>query len=178
MIVRTAVIALFFLLSWSGVPAISANLPACNTHVLTRHGKEASIKLSRLSKVFNRKLRAAHSHFSDLNLSIQGKNTLHVSGKDKGQPMSITGPLRAHSGGLRLHARQVTRNGVPVEELVGLFGQELSDYVNAQRSPSLSIDGNNLDIHIDKLLDLSGRVTSVKLQGSTLKMRFASQPCQ
>lgn len=177
--IRTAVTTLIFLLSFSGIAVFAANLPACNSQILTRHGREVSMNLSQLSNTFNQKLKASHSHFTDLHLSAQRENTLQVSGKDKGQPMSITGPLRTNSsGGLQLHADQITRNGAPVGDIMGFLGETLSDYVTAKDSPSLSVQGSNLDIHVDKLLNLSGRVKNVRLRGSTLKMRFASQPCQ
>ena len=135
--------------------------------------------MSQLSRLFNQKLNAAHSHFTDLQLVSEGKDTLKISGKNNGKPVSISGPVQVtSSGGLRLHANRITNDGDNVKGLMGFFGQQLDDHLNVQNSPSLAVHGNDLDINLDKLLGLSGRLTNVQLQGSRIQMQFASQPCR
>ena len=127
--------------------------------------------------MFNQKLNAAHSHFTDLQLVAEGKDTLKVSAKNDGQPVSISGPVQVtSSGGLRLHAKQITTNGTNLKGLMGFFGQKLDDHLDLQDSPSLAVHGNDLDINLERLLGLSGRITNIQLHGSRIEMQFASSP--
>lgn len=158
--------------------AANRNLPACDTQVLTRQGNNISIGLDALSKRLNGKLSKAHSHFSQLQLTSEGGN-LKIAGKKDGTPMSISGPLQVTGNGrLQVHANQIHDGGAGVKGIMGIFGKNLSDYVNLKKTGSMSVQGNNLRINPDKLLDLHGRATEVKLKKSSIEMRFASQPCQ
>jgi hypothetical protein len=181
--VRIALYAIFFtiplLLPLSARGIAAQNLPACRAQLMTRHGNEITIGLQQLSNVFNQQLRAAHSTFTDLRLSAEGGNKLKVSGKNNGTPVSISGPLQAvGNGALKLHADQIVQNGTPEKALMGLTGKNLADYAHFKNTDSLSTQGNNIFIHPDPLLNVSGRVTGVSLNGSTVTLRFASQPCR
>ena len=170
---QTAVIASVLLLAQSGFAA----LRSCSSDV-RRDGDHVSTSMSQLSRLFNQKLKAVHSHFSDLQLVAQGKDTLKVSAKNDGQPISIGPGQATSSGGLRLHAKQITRNGTNLKGLMGFFGQKLDDHVDLQDSPSLTVHGNDLDINLERLLGLSGRITNIQLHGSRIQMQFASKPCR
>lgn len=154
------------------------HLPECDTGLLTRQGRNITVRLDALSQRLNGKLKAAHADFSDLRLSSDGSN-LQVSGKKDGTPMSIKGPLTVtRQGLLQLHANQIHRNGSAEKGIMSLFGKDLADYVNLKKTQSISVQGNNLRIHADKLLGLRGRPTKAKLTKSSVELRFASQPCR
>lgn len=180
---RTSIGAIFFviLLIFSILPQLSAgqDAPACNTRVMRHQGNEITIGLQQLSGVFNRQLKAAHSGFSDLHLSAPGGNKLKVSGINNGTPVSISGPLQiADNGALKLHANKIVKNGSPEKGLMSLMGKDLADYAHFQNTDSLSAQGNNIYIHPDPLLNVSGRVRRVSLNSSSVTLRFASQPCR
>lgn len=161
------------------VPALAAqNLPACNTQLMTRNGNQITVGLQQLNDLFNRKLRAAHSKFTDLQLADQGGNRLKISGKNNGTPMSISGPLQAANGAVKLHADHIVRNGSHEKGLMDLFGKDLADYANFKKTSSLSAKGNDLYLHPDPLLKVSGAVTAVSLDKAGITLKFASQPCR
>ena len=172
--------ALLFVLALFGASAsVAASVPACNTRLLNRRGKQVNMGLSALARHFNQRLQSSHSQFHDLRLVAQGGNHLKITGEKNGQPVSISGPLTpTSSGGLQLHASQITRNGTPVKGMMDLFGKDLASSVNLQNTPSIYAKGNNLEINVDRLLGVAGHVTSVELHGSRIQMDFASQPCQ
>lgn len=158
--------------------AARRSLPTCDAQIMQRQGRNITIRLDALSKELNGRLTAAHSNFSDLRLTSDGSK-LQVSGKKNGTPISISGPLTVTGKGLlQLHANHIHKNGSGVEGIMSLFGENLSDYVNLKKTQSMSVKGNNLRINPDKLLGLRGRATKVKLQPSSVELRFAAQPCQ
>jgi hypothetical protein len=170
--------ALLMALACAPLLAANQNLPACNTQVLARHGRNVRIQLDALTRQLNDELNRAHSHFSDLQLSTQG-NQVKVSGKKAGSSISIQGPLTVTSDGqLRLHAKQIHKNGVGEEGLMSLFGRDLADYVNLKKTKSMRVSGDNLKISTDKLLGLHAHATKVQVHAKSIAIRFASQPCQ
>lgn len=84
------------------------------TGKITRHGNGITIGLEQLSNIFIQDLNAAHSSFSELQLSTPGGDTLKVSGKNNGKAVEISGPMQVVNGGaLKLHADQIVQNGTP-----------------------------------------------------------------
>lgn len=160
-------------------PRASAQaLPACNPQY-TRHGHQLTMGLQQLSQLFNQKLSAAHSHFSDLQLSSEGGNKLKVEGKKNGTELAISGPLQpVNNGSLKLHAEHIIRNGTPEKGMMDLFGKDLADYAHFSKTQILSAHGDNLFIHPDPLLNVSGKVSAISLTQSSITLTFASQPCQ
>lgn len=180
---RIALYAIFFtiplLLPLSARGIAPQGLPVCKAQGMTRHGNDVIIGLQQLSNIFNKQLSAAHSNFTDLHLSAQGGDKLMVSGKNNGTPVSISGPLQAAgNGSLKLHADQIVQNGTPEKGLMDLTGKDLADFAHFTNTQSLSARGNDIFIHPDPLLNLSGRVTGVSLKGSNVILQFASQPCR
>lgn len=171
--------AILLMLSFSTLKVRAQNVPACNRQVINRDGNEITIGLEQLSNVFNKELRAAHSSFSELHVSAQGGDKLEVSGKNNGKPVEISGPLQVVSGGaLKLHADEVMQNGTPEKGLMDLTGKDLADYAHFNNTQSLSARGNDIYIHPDPLLNVSGQVTGVSLSDSSVTISFASQPCR
>lgn len=159
--------------------AAAEQMPACNRQVMTRRGNEITIGLEQLSRIFNQDLKAAHSPFSDLRLTSAGGEKLTVDGKNNGTPVEISGPLEAAgNGAVRLHADEIKQNGDGEKGLMTLTGKTLADFAHFQNTDSLSSRGNDIFIHPDPLLNLSGEVTGVSLSNSSVTLRFASQPCR
>ena len=164
----------------TSVPLVAAKrkLPACNAQVLTRNGRNVRIRLDELTKQLNDRLNGAHSRFSDLQLTTQGKD-VKVSGKKDGESISIQGPLKVTGNGeLQLHANQIHKNGAGEKGIMSFFGKDLADYVHLKNTGAIGVSGNNLNIHTDKLLGLHARAIKVQVHSSSVAIRFASQPCQ
>lgn len=155
------------------------NLPPCNRQAITRNGNEVMIGLEQLANLFNKDLKAAHSSFSDLRLANAGDGKLSVSGENNGKAVEIVGPLQVVSGGaLKLHADKIVQNGDPEKGLMNLTGKTLADYAHFKNTQILSARDDDLYIHPDPLLKLSGEVTGVSLSNSSVTLGFASQPCR
>jgi hypothetical protein len=159
--------------------AAAQELPPCNRQVMTRNGNQITIGLQQLGDIFNQDLKAAHSNFRDLQLSAQSAGKLKVFGKNNGTPVEIGGPLQtAGNGALKLHADEIKQNGDGEKGLMSFTGKSLADYAHFQNTDILSARGNDLFIHPDPLLHLSGQVTGVSLSNSSVTLNFASQPCR
>ena len=85
-------------------------------------------------------------------------------------------PVRTRK--LLLHAEEIKQNGDGEKGLMALTGKSLADYAHFTNTDILSARGNSLFIHPDPLLNVSGQVTGVSLNGSSVTLRFASQPCR
>lgn len=163
----------------AGSPAAGQDLPACNTELMARHGNEITMGLQQLSDMAGKKLRAAGSNFSDLKLAAGHGNRLTISGKKNGNAISISGPLHPmSSGAVKLHADHIVKNGDHDKGLMDFFGKDLADYAHFNKTQILSAQGNNLLIHPDPLLNVSGDVTGVWLRDSKITLKFRSQPCR
>lgn len=159
--------------------ATAENVPECNRQVMTPHGNEITIRLEQLSQIFNQDLKAARSPFSDLRLTAAGGNKLKVDGKNNGTPVEISGPLEvAGNGALKLHADQIKQNGDGEKGLMAITGKTLADFAHFQNTDALSSRDNDIFIHPDPLLNLSGQVTGVSLNDSSVTLTYASQPCR
>lgn len=156
-----------------------AQLPACNSQILTRRGDTVSILLPALARLLNHGLHAADYQFHNLQLTAPSPAHLKVSLQRKGEKFTLTGPLTVTPRGvLRLHAVHITENGSGVNGLMGLFGQDLSDYLKLQRSRAMRVRQNDLFIYPDRLLHLHGKVKAIDLSGQRLRLHYASQPCR
>jgi hypothetical protein len=172
-------LAISFMLPIVTGKAAAQNLPPCNRQVITRNGNEITIGLEQLGNLFNTDLKTAHSNFSELRLTDAGSGKLKVSGMNNGKPVEISGPLQVVSGGeLKLHADEITQNGIPEKGLMDLTGKTLADYAHFKDTDILSAKGNDLYIHPDPLLNISGDVTNLSLDNSSVTLRFASPPCR
>lgn len=159
--------------------AAHAKLPACNSQVLTRRGDTVSIPLPALARLLNHGLHAAHYQFRNLQLTSPAPGHLKVILHRQGKTFSLTGPLKTTPQGvLRLHATHITENGSGVKGLMGLFGQDLADYLKLQRSHAMRVRQNDLFIYPDRLLHLRGKVKALDLSGQHLRLHYASQPCR
>ena len=159
--------------------SMARGLPVCDTQVLTRNRNRVSMKLQTLSAQLNQQLKTAHASFQNLQLTPEGDGDLKVSGRKNGDIISISGPLQVTKGGkLQLHAKEINKNGSGMKGIMDLFGKDLSDYVNLQKTKSVSIDADNLVVNADRLLGLQGRITAVQLKNESLEMQFASPPCR
>lgn len=159
--------------------AAAQNLPACNKQAITRNGNQITIGFEQLASIFNKNLKAAHSSFSNLRLSAEGSDKLKVSGMNNGKPVAIGDPLEVVSGNaLKLHAQEILQNGTPEKGLMNLTGKTLADYAHFKDTQSLSTRDDDIYIHPDPLLNLSGRVIGVSLNHSSVILKFASQPCR
>lgn len=178
-VVCVAALGIFLVMLISARRAAAENAPPCNRQLLTRHGNEITIGLEQLSEIFNQDLKAAHSNFSDLRLTAEGGDKLKVEGKNNGTSVEISGPLEtAGNGALKLHADEIKQNGDGEKGLMAITGKTLADYAHFQNTDSLSSRGNDIFIHPNPLLNLSGQVTGVSLSNTSVTLRFASQPCR
>lgn len=176
--IKRLVVVGVLLLAFS-ISGVARGLPACDVQVLTRNGNQISINLQALTAKLNQRLRSAHASFQNLQLTPQGENDLKISGQKDGNTIAISGPLQVTKGGkLQLHAKHISKNGSAEKGIMDLFGKDLSDYVNLQKTKSMSVQQDNLLVNTDKLLGLHGRLTGVQLQNETVELQFASQPCR
>src|SRR5581483_6266580 len=176
---RIALPLLFSILLLGSFAGQAESLPSCNTKVITRHGNSLTASIDGLSNLINQRLSASHSAFSDLQLSSVDTNELKVSGKKNGTPMAITGPIHAgKSGQIVLSADHITKNGSGEMMVMSLFGKTLSDYLNLKKTKNLSVQGNDLRVNPNGLLNVHGRLKTAQLKGSNVEMRFASTPCR
>lgn len=157
----------------------AASIPNCDANLIHRHGNEITVGLQQLRDRFNEQLRKNGSGFTDLQFTGQGHNKLKVSARQSGHTIAISGTLHVTSRGtIRLHANKILKDGNNEKGMMDLFGKDLANYAQFNKTPALSTKGNDLIIRPDPLLNLSGKVTELSLTQSRLTLKFALQPCR
>ncbi len=82
-------------------------------------------------------------------------------------------------GRIRLHPTSVKAVGLPTGGLMKLFHVELDNLIKSNRARGFEIEGNDFLLLPDRLVPaprISGRLTSVRIEGNRIVERFGSQP--
>ncbi len=118
----------------------------------------------------------------DLTLEINPNNgRLVIKGKlhSKGDvPFGTEGTLSVNDDGrLRVHTEKITAMKVSVKKLMGLFGLELANVMDASKTPGIGTDKNDLLMDLGVLLPpphIRGKLTGVQVRGDTIVTTFGN----
>lgn len=120
------------------------------------------------------------SPLRDIEVSIENGHLKQKGTLRKGLPVpfTIVADLSATPDGrIRVHPTDVKAAGIPSEGLMKTFGVELDDLIKSNRSHGVEIIDNDLLLDPSRLLPaprLSGKLTSVTLEGDRIVERFGS----
>ncbi len=114
------------------------------------------------------------SPLTDIVLSVKGTQ-LKLSAKLKKGilvPIELLGEMGVTpKGEMRIHATSVRALKVPVKGLLGAFGVNIADLVDAKGAKGVSVQGNDLVLDIEQLLPpprKRGKLTEVHSEGDQL----------
>jgi hypothetical protein len=120
------------------------------------------------------------SPLTDIHVSIENGHLKQKGTLRKGVPIPFTivaDVSATPDGRIRVHPTDVKAAGIPSEGLMKMFGLELDDLIESNRSHGLQIVDNDLLLDPSRLLPspgLSGRLTAVTLERDRIIERFGS----
>ncbi len=115
-----------------------------------------------LTRLFAKKIKDAGGSIQDLEIK-HGDGTVHMSGTIKKiVPIhfSVDGPVSTDGTSLSVQATSIKADGIPVKDLLSLFGKNLGSVMGSQHVAGLSIEGDRASFRPDQLAHLKGHILS------------------
>lgn len=168
------------------VPTKSGSPPSFDdlkSYTLRIDSGEVAMQPSSLTAVLNKFVfNYAGAPISNVTVAIENgqltqKGTLH---KGVAVPFTIVADVAVTPDGrIRLHPTSVKAAGVPANGLMKMFHVELDNLIKSDRSHGFEIEGNDFLLLPDRLIPeprLSGRLTSIRIEGDRIVEVFGTRP--
>src|SRR5579859_1629412 len=154
--------------------------PLCSARTTEIQHGEIFIGTQTIAKVFGQKIKESGSKISDLQVEVKD-DELHLKGKvHKGVDISfeVAGPVSTDGTNLKLEAKKVKAEHLPVKALMGMVGVHLSSLLQSEQQGVVT-QGNTLIFEPDKIAHIQGRIAAVRLTSRGINISFAeSRPRQ
>jgi hypothetical protein len=154
--------------------------PLCSARTTEIQHGEIFIGTQSIAKIFGKKIKESGSKISDLQVEVK-EDQLHLKGKvHKGVdiPFEVAGPVSTDGTNLKLEAKKVKAEHLPVKALMGMVGMHLSSLLQSEQEGVVT-QGNTLIFQPDKIAHIQGRISAVRLTPQGIAISFAdSRPRQ
>jgi hypothetical protein len=155
--------------------------PLCSARTTEIQHGEIFISAQSITKIFGQKIKESGSKISDLQIEVKD-DQLHLKGKvHKGIdiPFEVTGPVSTDGTNLKLEAKKVKAEHLPVKGLMGMLGMHLSSLLESEQAQGVTAQGNTLIFEPAKIAHIEGRISAVHLTPKGIDISFAeSHPRQ
>ncbi len=127
-----------------------------------------------LTKVFAQKLQASNSKIKDFEVRHDANGATLTGTINKVIPLhfSIQGPVTTDGTVLRLTAKSVKADGIPVKELLKLVGAELDTLLPLKNLKGIQVEEDSLSFSPEAVADLKGHIASVTTSTQGLTLRY------
>jgi hypothetical protein len=155
--------------------------PLCSARTTEIEHGQIFISTQSITKIFSQKIKESGSKISDLQIEVKD-DQLHLKGKvHKGIdiPFEVAGPVSTDGTNLKLEAKKVKAEHLPVKALMGMVGMHLSSLLQSEQAQGVVAQGNTLVFEPDKIAHIQGRISAVRLTPKGIDISFAeSHPKQ
>jgi hypothetical protein len=155
--------------------------PLCSARTTEIEHGQVFISTQSITKIFGQKIKESGSAISDLQVEVKD-DQLHLKGKvHKGIdiPFEVAGPVSTDGTNLKLEAKKVKAEHLPVKGLMGMLGMHLSSLLQSEQTQGVVAQGNTLVFEPDKIAHIKGRISAVRLTPKGIDISFAdSRPKQ
>jgi hypothetical protein len=159
--------------------------PVCfddlNSFVTRIASAEIAISVKTLSDLLNQRVfNYPGAPLKNLTIKVERGRIKQTGTMHKGVdlPFELEGTLDATpTGEIRLHATKIASAHVPMKGLLHLFGEDLSKLVNLKQDRGVTLEGDDIILHPDRMLPpprIQGKVTAVRLEGDRVVLTFGS----
>ena len=125
-----------------------------------------------LGTMFRQKLQKTQSHIKQFEVrnSPSGATLTGVIVKLIPVHFSIEGPVTTDGREIRLTARSIKADGIPIQDVLKLVGAELSSVLQVKGMPGIEVKGSALSFSPESLAHLKGHIRRIETsdQGLTL----------
>lgn len=149
--------------------------PLCSARTTEVQHGEVFIDTQSLTRIFGQKIEQSGSKISDLQIEVKD-DEIHLKGKvHKGIdiPFEVAGPVSTDGTNLKLEAKKVKAEHLPVKALMGMVGMHLSSLLQSEQAQGVTAQGNTLIFEPDKIAHIKGRISAVRLTPKGIDVSFA-----
>jgi hypothetical protein len=147
--------------------------PLCSARTTEIEHGEIFIGTQTITKIFGQKIKESGSKISDLQVEVKD-DQLHLKGKvHKGIdiPFEVAGPVSTDGTNLKLEAKKVKAEHLPVKGLMGMLGMHLSSLLQSD-AQGVTTQGNTLIFEPNKIAHIQGRISGIHLTDKGIGISF------
>ena len=150
--------------------------PLCSARTTEIQRGEIFIGTQSLTRIFGQKIEQSGSKISDLKVEVKD-DQIHLKGKvHKGIdiPFEVAGPVSTDGTNLKVEAKKVKAEHLPVKALMGMVGMHLSSLLQSEQAQGVTAQGNTLIFEPDKIAHVQGRISAVHLTPNGIDISFVN----
>ncbi len=120
-------------------------------------------------------MKQSGSKISELQVEVKD-DELHFKGKvQKGMniPFEVAGPVSTDGSTLKLEAKKIKAEHLPVKGLMGMLGMHLSSLLQSEQPQGVIAQGDTLVFEPAKLAHVQGKIAAVRLTTKGIDIIFA-----
>ncbi len=150
--------------------------PLCFERVTLVARGEIFVSSDSLTRLFSQKLEASHSKIKDFAVSHDAKGATLTGSISKliSLHFTIKGPVSTDGRSIRLEAKSIKADGIPVKELLKLVGAELNTVVPVKGIPGIEVGEDYLAFSPAAIANLEGHIAAVSTSSEGLTVRYSS----
>ncbi len=152
--------------------------PECYTKMTRVSRAEIFVSNESLTRVFSEKLGRTDGRIKNLKISNSpGRATLSGSmTKLMTIQFTISGPVTTDGTALLLNANQIKADGIPVEALMKMVGEDLASMLKLKGVDGIRVEDNRMSFFPEQIAHLQGFITSVETTNEGLILRYGRKP--
>ncbi len=150
--------------------------PQCYARTTAVSQAQIFVTSESLTRVFAQKLQASNSKIRDFEVHHDADGATLTGTIKKVIPLhfSIQGPVTTDGTLIRLTAKSVKADGIPVKELLKLIGAELNTLLPLKNLKGIQVEEGSLSFSPEAVADLKGHIASVTTSSQGLTLRYDS----
>ena len=138
------------------------------------HG-EIFVSSESLTHLFSNKMAGSSAKISNLNIQHTAEGAILTGRLDKLIPVffTIAGPVSTNGTEIRMDAKTIKADGIPVKALMGMIGEDLNAMLNLKGMKGIKVEDNSLAFSPEAVAHLRGHIASVSTSPQGLTLRYA-----
>ncbi len=156
---------------------IGKTSPECFERYTDVSHAEIFVTNESLTSLFSEKLAKTDSKITDLKIANSADGVI-ISGKlKKLVPVffSISGPVSTNGSEIRLDAKSIKAEGIPVKGLLAMVGEHLNAVLQLKNAKGISVQEDSLSFSPEQVAHLRGHITGVSTSPEGLTLRYGGK---
>ncbi len=138
------------------------------------HG-EIFVSNESITHLFGEKLAGTGTQITDLKI-VHQTDGVTISGKLKKMipvSFSIFGPVSTNGSEIRMDAKSIKAEGIPVKGFMSMLGEDLNAMFHLEGAKGISVQGDSLSFSPEQVAHLRGHLTSVTTSPQGLTLQYS-----
>ncbi len=154
----------------------SRRMPLCLSKMANVERGDVFVSSDSLTRLFNQKIQGTESKVKDVKIEMEDK-LVHIHGTvKKVLPISfeISGPVSTDGTALRVEAKSIKADGLPVKGLLDMVGAELGSLLGSKSVAGVVVKGNFIFFQPEQLAHVKGHLATAEATPKGLFVKFAT----